>query len=141
MPKILIPSDDSPGALRALAYLVKKIQSGREKADLHLVNVQYALHGGVSAFISAAQIKELHQEDGAKALFGARKLLDEAGIPYQAHVFVGDPAEVMARYANEQGFDEIVMGTRGQNQLSTMLLGSVSLKLLNLSKVPVLLVK
>lgn len=141
MSKILIPCDDSPGALRALAYLIKKIQSGREKAELHLVNVQYPLHGGVSTFISAAQIKELHQEDGAKALAGARKLLDEAGLAYQTHVFVGEPAEVMARYANEQGFDEIVMGTRGQNQISTMLLGSVSLKLLNLSKIPVLLVK
>lgn len=141
MPKILIPCDDSPGALRALAYLIKKIQSGRESAELHLVNVQYPLHGGVSTFISAAQIKELHQEDGAKALAGARKLLDEAKLAYQAHVFVGEPAEVMARYANEQGFDEIVMGTRGQNQISTMLLGSVSLKLLSQSKVPVLLVK
>jgi nucleotide-binding universal stress UspA family protein len=141
MSKILIPSDDSSGALRALAYLIKKIQSGRENAELHLVNVQYPLHGGVSTFISAAQIKELHQEDGTKALVRARQLLDEAGIPYQTHVFVGEPAEVMARYANEQGFDEIVMGTRGQNQISTMLLGSVSLKLLNLSKLPVLLVK
>jgi nucleotide-binding universal stress UspA family protein len=141
MSKILIPSDDSSGALRALAYLIKKIQSGRENAELHLVNVQYPLHGGVSTFISAAQIKELHQEDGTKALARARQLLDEAGIPYQTHVFVGEPAEVMARYANEQGFDEIVMGTRGQNQISTMLLGSVSLKLLNLSKLPVLLVK
>ncbi len=141
MSKILIPIDDSSGALRALAYLIKKIQAGRENAELHLVNVQYPLHGGVSSFISAAQIKELHQEDGAKALISARKLLDEAGIPYQAHVFVGDPAEVLARFANEQAVDEIVMGTRGQNQLSTMLLGSVSLKLMNLAKAPVLLVK
>lgn len=141
MSKILIACDDSPGALRGLAYVISKIQCGREKAELHIVNVQYPLHGGVSTFISAAQIKELHQEDGAKALVAARKLLDDAGIPYQAHVFVGEPAEVMARFANEQGFDEIVMGTRGQNQISTMLLGSVSLKLLNLSKVPVLLVK
>lgn len=141
MSKILIPCDDSPGALRALAYLVKKIQTGRENAELHLVNVQHPLHGGVSTFISAAQIKELHQEDGAKALASARKLLDDAGIPYHTHVFVGEPAETMARYAQEQNFDEIVMGTRGQNQISTMLLGSVSLKLLNLAKVPVLLVK
>lgn len=141
MSKILIPIDDSASALRALAYLVQKIQSGRESAELHLVNVQYPVHGGVSTFVNAAQIKQIHQEDGIKALVGARKLLDDAGIPYKTHVFVGEPAEVVARFANEQGVDEIVMGTRGQNQLSTMLLGSVSLKILHLAKAPVLLVK
>ncbi|RJG02100.1 universal stress protein [Noviherbaspirillum sedimenti] len=141
MSKILIPIDDSPSALRALAYLVKKIQTGRENAELHLVNVQFPLHGGVSTFIDAAQIRQIHQEDAVKALAGARSVLDEAGIPYQTHVFVGEPAEVLARFANEQGVDEIVMGRRGQNQISTMLLGSVSLKLLNLAKAPVLLVK
>lgn len=141
MSKILIPIDDSPGALRALAYLIKKIQTGRENAEVHLANVQFPLHGGVSTFIAAAQIKEIHQEDGAKALAGARTLLEQAGIPYKAHVFVGEPAEVLARFANEEGVDEIVMGRRGQNQISTMLLGSVSLKLLNLAAAPVLLVK
>lgn len=141
MSKILIPIDDSASALRALAYLVQKIQTGRETAELHLVNVQYPVHGGVSAFVNAAQIKQMHQEDGIKALVGARKLLDDAGIAYKTHVFVGEPAEVVARFANEQGIDEIVMGTRGQNQLSTMLLGSVSLKILHLAKAPVLLVK
>ena len=141
MSKILIPIDDSAGALGALAYLIKKIQGGRENAELHLVNVQYPVHGGVSAFVNAAQIKQMHQEDGIKALAGARKMLDDAGIPYKTHVFVGEPAEVAARFANEQGVDEIVMGTRGQNQLSHMLLGSVSQKILHLAKAPVLLVK
>lgn len=141
MTKILIPIDDSPGALRALAYLIQKIQTGRESAELHLVNVQYPVHGSVSAFINAAQIKQMHQEDGIKALAAARKMLDDAGITYKTHVFVGDPAEVAARFANEQGVDEIVMGTRGQNQLSHMLLGSVSQKILHLAKAPVLLVK
>ncbi|QAU35600.1 universal stress protein [Janthinobacterium sp. 17J80-10] len=141
MSKILIPIDDSPSALRALAYLVQKIQTGRETAELHLINVQYPVHGGVSAFVNAAQIRQLHQEDGAKALASASKTLDDAGIPYMPHVFVGDPAEVVARFANEQGIDEIVMGARGQNQLSTLLLGSVSLKILNLARAPVLLVK
>ncbi len=141
MSKIMIPVDDSPSALRALAYLIKKIQGGRETAELHLVNVQFPLHGGVSTFVSASQIKQLHHEDGEKALAGACALLEAAGIPHHTHVFVGEPAEVLARYANEQGIDEIVMGTRGQNQISTMLLGSVSLKLLHLSKAPVLLVK
>lgn len=141
MSKILIPIDDSPSALRALAYVIQKIQCGRETAELHLVNVQYPVHGSVSTFVSAAQIRQIHQEDAIKALATARQMLEDAGISYKHHVFVGEPAETVARFANEQGIDEIVMGTRGQNQLSTMLLGSVSLKILNLAKMPVLLVK
>lgn len=141
MAKILIAIDDSPNALRAVAYMIKKIQDKREAAELHLINVQHPVHGGISTFIDAGQIKQWHHDEGIKALAAARDLLNQAGIAHQAHVFVGDPADVVARYANEQGYDEIVLGTRGQNTMSSMLLGSVSTKLLHLASIPVLLVK
>ncbi len=141
MPKILVATDDSPSALRAVAHAIKKVQWHKEKTDLHLINVQNPMHGGISTFIDATQLKEVHQEDGVKALASAKALLQQAGVAYHEHIFVGDPAETMARHANEHGYDEVILGTRGQNPVSTLLLGSVSTKLLQLADMPVVLVK
>ena len=141
MPKLLIAIDDSPYALHGVTHVIKKITQWKESPELHLINVQHPFHGGISSFVSAAQIKQVHQEEGDKELAAARKLLDDAGITYHIHLFVGDPAEVITRFAEQEGIDEIVMGTRGQGAVSNLLLGSVASKVIDLAKVPVLLVK
>lgn len=141
MPKILIAIDDSPSALRAVDYVLRRIADYKSAPALHLINVQLPVHGGISSFIDAAQLKQWHQEEGAKVLTAAQAKLDAAGVAHHDHIFVGDPAEVIARHANEQGYDEIAMGTRGQNPLANMLLGSVSTKLLHLANMPVTLIK
>ncbi|RJG03725.1 universal stress protein [Noviherbaspirillum sedimenti] len=141
MSKILIAVDGSPNALRGVAHIINQTRAGQPGAEIHLINVQHPLHGGISSFISAGQIRQLHQEEGEKALFDARKMLDDAGIAYQHHLFIGDPAHVMVQFANDGGFDEIVIGTRGLSAVSNMLLGSVSAKLAHLANMPVLLVK
>lgn len=141
MTKILIAIDDSPNALHAVSHMIKKVTVWKEAAELHLINVQPQFHGGISGFVNADQIKQVHQEEGMKALAAARELLDQAGVPYQFHLFVGEAGEIIGRHANEQGYDEIVMGTRGQNPLSSLLLGSVASKVIGLASMPVLLVK
>jgi nucleotide-binding universal stress UspA family protein len=141
MLKILVAIDGSASSLRALSYANKRASLAKMEWDVHLINVQNPLHGGISSFISGAQIKQYHHEEGMKALAAARKSLDEAGIAYQFHVFVGEPAEVIARYAKELGCDEIVMGTRGLSGISSLLVGSVATKVIHLSELPVLLAK
>jgi len=139
--KVLLAVDGSENALHAVAHSIKRGAAAKTEYLVHLVNVQHPLHGGISSFIDAGQIKQYHQEEGMKALAGARRMLDEAGVPYQYHLFVGEPAEVIARYAREQACDEIIVGTHGQSGLSSLFMGSVSTKIVHLSDVPVLLVK
>lgn len=141
MLRVLIAIDGSDTALRAVAHVIKQFPADRTAQELHLVNVQYSLHGGVSAFIDSAQIKQYHYEEGCKALASARALLDAAGVPYQSHLFVGEPAETIARFARENACDQIVIGTRGLGAVSSLLLGSVATKIIHLTEVPVLLVK
>ena len=140
MPKLLVAVDGSECSTRAVAHAAK-VAAGSPGSQIHLVNVQHPLHGSVTAFVNAAQIKELHQEEGMKCLASARKFLDEQKLPYEHHLFVGDPAETIARYAKEQGFDEVVIGTRGLSNLSSMLMGSVATKIVHHSPVPVTLIK
>lgn len=139
--KVLLAVDGSENALHAVAHSIKRVSASKDGGLIHLVNVQHPLHGGVSTFIDAGQIKQYHQEEGMKALADARRMLDDAGAPYQFHLFVGDPAEVIARYAKEQNCDEIIIGTHGQTALTSLFMGAVSTKVVHLAEVPVLLVK
>ena len=107
-----------------------------------LVNVQRRVaSGNVRRFIPQDQLNEFYQEEGEAALKTARELLGASGVPFKAHVIIGEEPECIARYATEHGSDLIVMGTRGMNSLANMLLGSVSARVIHLSPVPVVLVK
>lgn len=140
MPKFLVATDGSECSMRAVAHAAKvAVQTPNSK--IHLINVQYPLHGTVSSFVSAAQIKDMHQEEGMKALDPARAQLDAAKADYEYHLFVGDPAETVSRYAEEQGIDEIIIGTRGMSNLSSILIGSVANKIIHQAPVPVTLIK
>jgi nucleotide-binding universal stress UspA family protein len=141
MLKIVVAVDGSENALQAVRHVIKRAVADRAEGKVHLVNVQYPVHGSVSTFVNPAQIKEYHQEEGQKVLAPARTLLDAANIPYEHHLFVGDPAETITRFAREQGCDEIVVGTRGLSGLSSLLMGSVATKIIHQAPVPVVLVK
>lgn len=141
MLKIVVAVDGSDNALNAVRHVIKRAAAGDAAEKIHLVNVQYPLHGGVSTFINAAQIKQYHQEEGQKALAPARALLDAEKVPYQHHLFVGEPSEIITRFAAEQGCEEIVIGTRGLSGLSSLLMGSVATKIIHHATMPVVLVK
>lgn len=141
MLKILLAVDGSESALRAVEHVIKRVADAKDGYQVHLVNVQYPLHGSVSTFLEAGQVKQYHHDEGMKVLASAREKLDAAGTAYQTHLFVGEPAEVVARFAKEQGCDEIVIGTRGLSGISSLLVGSVATKIIHLAEVPVVLVK
>ncbi len=140
---ILVPIDGSENSLRVAQRLAGKgsLYGVPEALEVHLINVQHPFSANVSSFISQEQIRKAHQEEGVKALAAARALLDAAGRKYATHIAVGDPAEVIAQYAREKGCSQILMGTRGLGRVAGMLLGSVTQKVIQLSDIPVLLVK
>ena len=140
MLKIVVAVDGSENALQAVRHVARRAAEGGV-SEVHLVNVQYPVHGSVSSFVDAGQIKKYHLEEGEKVLAPARAILDQAKANYKAELFVGDPAEVITRFAKERGCDEIVIGTRGLGGLSSLLMGSVATKVVHHATVPVLLVK
>lgn len=140
--KLLIPVDGSANALRAVEYVVGNIATLKEAPQVLLLNVQWNVAtGNVKLFINQDTINDYYREQGMAALQSARAALDAAGLPYQYHISVGTPAEAIARYADEQAVDQIVMSRQGQGGLQSLLLGSVVHKVLHLTDRPVLLVK
>ena len=141
MLKILVPVDGSENSLRAVDHLLKKASWYREALEIYLLNVQHPLHGEERMFLDSEQVRDFHHDEGLKALELARQLLDGAGVPYVFHIGVGDPAVVISEYSKEKGCDQLVMGARGLGTLTALLKGSVAMKVIRLSEVPVLLVK
>ena len=138
---MLIPVDGSDNSSKAVTDFLHLLDWYKEKPEIHLLNVQYPLDGNVSLFINQSDIKQYHQEEGLKSLQNTRDLLAQSGIACQYHITVGDPAEMIVRFAVEKHYDQIVMGPRGKGSIKGLLLGSVTNKVMQLSNIPVLLVK
>jgi nucleotide-binding universal stress UspA family protein len=136
--KILIPVDGSDNALRAVGFAIKLANELRETPHLFLLNVQWSVAAGnVKLFINQETINDFHREQGMEALQKARAVLDAAKLPYQYHISIGQPAEAIMQYAEQHDVDQIVIGAQGHESLAKLLLGSVTSKVVSLSRVPV----
>lgn len=134
---ILVPVDGSAGSLRALEHAAKRCRDAG--TCLLLLNVQHGMPH--SRHVTRAQIKDHHLRMSEEALAPARKLAQRLGVEFQCYFRVGEPAAVITAFARRTRCTEIVMGTRGLGRVSGLVLGSVAVKVIHLSDVPVTLVK
>ena len=142
MHKLLLPIDGSAASLRAVDRLIELRDWYREPLEIHLLNVQHALHKDVGQFVAAEDVKGFFHDESEKELAEARARLDRAGVPYQHHAVVGDlVAETIAHFAREHGIGQILMCTHGRSAVADLLLGSVAKGVLQHSDVPVILVR
>ncbi len=143
MKNVLIPVDGSECALRAVALVLSKraCYSRPDSLELHLINVQAPFSGNVSRFVSHEQTVAFHREESEKTMESACALLDTAGAKYVCHHEVGPIAETIVALADQLNCDQIVMGTHGRGAFREFLMGSITLKVVQRSPIPVLLVK
>jgi nucleotide-binding universal stress UspA family protein len=138
MMKILIPVDGSENGLCAVKHAVALSAQMKQSPQLLLLNVQWNVAAGnVKLFINQETINDYYREQGAAALEKARAILDEANLAYQYHISIGRPAEAIVQYAEEQKIDQIIIGAQGEESLAKLLLGSVTSKVAQMSKIPV----
>ena len=139
--KILLPMDDSASALGAMAYLTGSLNRGRP-LEVHVINVQRLSMRGDFALNVAVRAEQRARLAAARRILArARALLDAAGIPCKTTLLFGDAGRAIGRFAREQVFDEIVMGTRGLAALNRMCLGSVAAKVVSRTDLPVTVVR
>jgi nucleotide-binding universal stress UspA family protein len=141
MVKLLVSVDGSECSDRVLDYVVK-MGMDDEPIDVHLLSVQIPIDSGhARMFVSGDDVENYHRDEGEAVLKPYLDKLDAAGITYTYHVLVGHVAPTIARFAKEQEFDKVVIGTRGRSGVARLLLGSVAQKVERLSEIPVLLIK
>jgi nucleotide-binding universal stress UspA family protein len=141
MRKALVPVDGSAAAHRAVRHIVA-LAGTQPSIEAVLLNVQPEVdEWRVRRVLKKEEIEAMEESRGGDTLQQDREVLKAAGVRFTPVVEIGSPAETIAKVAREQGCDGIVMGTRGLSAVSSVLLGSVSSRVLHLSDLPVTLVK
>lgn len=141
MQKPLVPIDGSASAMRALSYTIAELR-GRAGVQLHLLNVQAPqVHIFPGKLVSPDLIEQELRSEGEALMRQAQAATNSAGLDCVCHVRIGHPGDEIAACAAEHGCDLIVMGTRGMGAVAGLLLGSVATKVVQVTQVPVTLVK
>ena len=141
--KILFPTDFSKVSQKA-HDLAKDLKT-RLEAEVHVLNVydgetmDLALpYGQEPASATGAPEHDVQMYDHAK------KMLDttcEALGATEGHFVEGEAGPQIVRFAKENNFDMIIIGTHGYKGLQRMLMGSVAEHVLRHSDLPVLTIK
>ncbi|BFI73915.1 universal stress protein [Sulfolobus sp. S-194] len=139
--KILVAYDGSDHAARALDIGIDLAKRYEAKLDIVEVVDTAALLGMGVAPIPGEVIQQVYNKaksdiDNAKAKAQNQGVKDVEGV-----VLEGDPATAILEYAGKNGVDLIVTGSRGLSTFKRIILGSVSTKLVQEAKIPVLVVK
>jgi phosphoglycerate kinase len=142
--RILLPVDGSEHSLEAARKLGRLIDA--EDAEISLLHVQKREAFAVGkAWIDpdANQRREILRRREAELVFDITNapLAQQRLNVRQQLVVEGDPADEILRFADEIGADLIVMGSHGRTGVLRILMGSVSRKVLDRAKCPVLIVR
>jgi YjbE family integral membrane protein len=137
MMRVLIPVDDSPNSLTAVRHAVNRFMKGRPM-EIHLLHLRKRLPQHVARFFPGRSRAAWHREQAEKTLAAARKMLEQSGIPYAAHVELAeDKARAIHNAARRFGADQILIGTARANTLTRMVRDSATNRLLDITQVPV----
>lgn len=143
--KILLASDGSETALRAAATAAELAR--RFDASLTVLHVfaipltPVSFAGTPGAEVDPLLLERMAGEVQDAVARRTGRVLEDAGVPYATRQEIGHPAETIVRVALQEGFDLVVLGSRGLSEIRSFLLGSVSDKVSHHAPCPVLIVK
>jgi nucleotide-binding universal stress UspA family protein len=137
---VLVAYDGSSHAKRALEIAIDLAKKYEAKLDIVEVVDSTVFAGAGIAPIPADVIESVYNR--AKAdIEEAKKKSKEGGVEAEGVILEGDPASAILEYANKNNVDLIVTGSRGLSTLKRVFLGSVSTRLVQEAKIPVMVVK
>lgn len=139
--KILVAADGSTYTKRMLAYLAAHDEWMGSAHQYTVVTVVPAVPPRAAAVLDRDLLDSYYNEEADKVLKPIRAFFEKQGMAASFVHEVGHAAELIAKHANEDGFDLLVMGSHGHGTLGNLVLGSVATKVLAHSKVPVLMVR
>ncbi len=139
--KILVATDFSPIAVHAqkLAFELAR-PLGAAVTVLHVYSLPTYLFVDGSSYVPPAKLVAEILADAAHGLAAATDAAAASGVTVTTVSEEGDPKDAIVRYANEHGFDLIVLGTHGRRGLARLALGSVAEHGVRAAKQPVMTV-
>ena len=140
--KILVATDGSKNALRAVKYAAKLADDLKSESTITLISV----HDDVALrhaerFVGKKAVADYLRDLSEQDLAESRKALDKTGIRHDMVIRTGNVGAEIAAAAHEGKFDLILMGSKGRSALKDLLMGSVAQRVMEFAKTPVLMVK
>jgi nucleotide-binding universal stress UspA family protein len=136
--KILLASDGSNNSLRAADKAIEIALLTSEA----MIEIVYAIDFNTSKQEALHHMdSDIIQQEREQRMQLTVEKLKAAGVNSKSTILYGDPGPSVVKYANEEDFDLVVIGSRGLNSLQEMVLGSVSHKVAKRVQCPVMIVK
>lgn len=137
MRKIIVPTDFSENARRALNYAI--MVANATSAALHVVHTVHT-RGSAGHFLSIDDIVMKERGEELEELLKAIKPQLDDAVMLSSSVKQGYVVDAILAEGEKVGADTIVMGTQGASGLRRWLLGSTTVDLLKSTTLPVMAV-
>ena len=139
--EILVPVDGSDNGTRAALFAVDLAKSYGVGIRLFYVFPAASVEIIGMAGMSRSDIDQAAQAAAQKAFdISHQALAGVTGVDIEQETSMGDPAEEVIRYTEDTPGVMVVLGRRGLSAMKSLLMGSVSDKVLRHTKAPVVVV-
>ncbi len=138
--RILLAVDDSVVAAKAIRRLAKLAKELKDAPQVSLLHVVPRLSRAAEKEFGKAGPGRYYDAQSEAVLKALRPQLKRAGLTFVERKAIGDPAPTILAEARAAKADMIVIGSHGKGALKSLLIGSVTQKVIATSPLPVLVV-
>lgn len=139
--KILVAVDGSPYTKRMLAYLAAHEEWLGPAQDYTVFTVVPAIPPRAASAMDRTLVQEYYDDEANKVFKPLRTFFKKQGLSAQFTHKVGHAPALIAKQAVAGDFDLVMMGSHGHSALGSLVMGSVTTRVLAECEVPVLLVR
>ena len=142
--KVLVPLDGSELAECALSHVIQLVKDGaaQDVIILNVIVVHIPGRGDYSGLTEINTVRENLFAESGKYLADVESRFASEGIKVtKVSLEANLPADAISDYAQENGVELIVIATHGYTGMKKLMFGSVALRVLHDTHVPVLLIR
>jgi nucleotide-binding universal stress UspA family protein len=139
--KILVPVDGSAFTRRMLAYLAAHDEWLGDAHQYTLLHVAPAVPPRAAAVLDKSVLQAHYAEESNKVFKPIRSFFGKQKIQAEFVAKVGPAADTIAALASKGKYDLLMMGSHGHGLLGSLVLGSVTTRVMAKCSVPVLIVR
>lgn len=139
--KILVPVDGSKFSQAAVDFIASRTTLIGKDPQIELLNVQLPVPLRATRVVGKDVVRSYYEDEAAGAMKSAIATLKKVGLPASNDYVAGHPAIEIARRAEHDDVDLIVMGSHGHGALAQLIFGSVTHGVLAHTTKPLLIVR
>lgn len=139
--RILLPVDGSVFSKTAIKFVAARQAGFGDDLKIELLNVQNLVPQALVELLSLKAVNAYSEAEADKVFDALDETISESGLVAEGKYLTGDIGDTIVAEAKNTNADLVVMGTHGRSGLSSLLLGSVSIRVLSKIDCPMLLVR